>query len=292
MRNTKNASVVLGVFFVTVLCLLPNIGNMDTVSGSHSVSVSAVVQAPPPPEEPKTIVRFTGFAYSNSELTILRNGTFLANTSASSSATFDTAIEMNPGTYTFSIHGKDPNGTVGPTFNISVTVNSGVTLTITGIFLGPTIEVNKNSVKIGDNINFSGYTVPNSTVTLFINPETNASYDIISNGNGYWSKSLIAGENLVNSGTHQAYAKANANGDNSENSKTLNFFVTEETTPNPCDSASPADLNCDGRVNLVDFSILMFYWQEKTPANSRADINRDGLVDIIDFSIMMFYWTG
>jgi len=50
-----------------------------------------------------------------------------------------------------------------------------------------------------------------------------------------------------------------------------------------------ADLNHDGRVNITDFSILLYYWGTN---NACADQNHDGTVDLTDFSIMMFYWTG
>ena len=293
MRNIKNASIIIGVFFVMLFLFIPEIGKADTVSGSLNVSVSAIVQAPPPPEEPDTIVRFAGLAYPGSELTFERNGTFMATVPADPAAKFDVAIEMDPGTYTFSIYGTDADGRERPIFNISVTLTSGVTITITGIFLGPTIETDTLSVQAGDTITFLGVTIPDSKVSLFVSPETITSYDINSDSNGLWSKSLIAGENLLTAGNHEVRSKSTSDqGDISEYSKTVAFTVTEETKPDPCELASRADLNCDGRVNLVDFSILMFYWQENNPANARADINKDGAVNIVDFSIMMFYWTG
>ena len=49
------------------------------------------------------------------------------------------------------------------------------------------------------------------------------------------------------------------------------------------------DLNKDGKVNLVDFSILLYYWKT---THHEADINIDGIVDLADFSIMMYCWTG
>jgi hypothetical protein len=55
------------------------------------------------------------------------------------------------------------------------------------------------------------------------------------------------------------------------------------------DCGSQGDLNCDGFVNLVDFSILLFNWNT---ASTVADINKDGTVSLPDFSIMLFYWTG
>jgi hypothetical protein len=52
-----------------------------------------------------------------------------------------------------------------------------------------------------------------------------------------------------------------------------------------------ADFNCDGKVNSIDFSILLYYWKSKPPfANPRVDINKDGKVDSVDFSIMLYEW--
>ena len=64
---------------------------------------------------------------------------------------------------------------------------------------------------------------------------------------------------------------------------------------NPFDPATgklPSDINLDGFSNLIDLSILLFYWHLTDPNNKRADINHDGIVDIIDFSILLFQWTG
>lgn len=58
---------------------------------------------------------------------------------------------------------------------------------------------------------------------------------------------------------------------------------------NDCD-ARKGDLNCDGRVNLVDLSILMYNWGT-VKNNPRADINVDGKVNLIDFSILLYFWT-
>jgi hypothetical protein len=50
-----------------------------------------------------------------------------------------------------------------------------------------------------------------------------------------------------------------------------------------------ADLNCDGYVDIVDFSI-MYYWFDKSNPPQRVDLSKDGKVDIYDFSIMAYYW--
>lgn len=55
-------------------------------------------------------------------------------------------------------------------------------------------------------------------------------------------------------------------------------------------SALTADLNSDGRVNSVDFGIMMSYWA--STAKPSADINKDGAVNSVDFGILMSQWTG
>lgn len=51
------------------------------------------------------------------------------------------------------------------------------------------------------------------------------------------------------------------------------------------------DINSDGKVNLIDFSIAA-YWYGKPSPPANVDFNADGKVNLIDFSIMAFYWTG
>jgi len=58
----------------------------------------------------------------------------------------------------------------------------------------------------------------------------------------------------------------------------------------PAEGICPrGDLNKDGRVNLIDFSILLYWWGR---TNSCADLNGNGIVDLPDFSVMLYYWTG
>lgn len=51
-----------------------------------------------------------------------------------------------------------------------------------------------------------------------------------------------------------------------------------------------ADLDGDGRVNLVDISILLFYWLK--PAPQKGDLNGDGVVNLKDVSLMLANWTN
>lgn len=60
-----------------------------------------------------------------------------------------------------------------------------------------------------------------------------------------------------------------------------------ELPPGVCHTI--ADLNCDGYVDIIDFSI-MYYWFERTNIPARVDLRSDGRVDLADFSVMAAYW--
>lgn len=52
-----------------------------------------------------------------------------------------------------------------------------------------------------------------------------------------------------------------------------------------------ADFNYDGKVSLIDFSILLGFWKASPPFKNRCvDINRDLEVNSIDFSILLSQW--
>lgn len=63
------------------------------------------------------------------------------------------------------------------------------------------------------------------------------------------------------------------------------------TPTNPTTSCSGADFNTDSKVNSVDFSILLAFWQKQPPfKNPCVDINKDNKVNSVDFSILLYQW--
>ena len=53
-----------------------------------------------------------------------------------------------------------------------------------------------------------------------------------------------------------------------------------------------ADFNTDGAVDLIDFGILIFFWNSAGLINPCVDVNSDGIVDLVDFGVLVFEWTG
>ncbi len=56
-------------------------------------------------------------------------------------------------------------------------------------------------------------------------------------------------------------------------------------------SCNGADFNADNKVNSIDFSILLAFWQKQPPfKNPCVDINKDSKVNSVDFSILLYQW--
>lgn len=289
-------------FVYMIIPLIVLVAGYSFVSAqvSNQVIVTATVPSAPPIEEPDTTVVFRGIAYPNATVTLSQDGSVKSVISTTAQAVFEVSLIVDPGTYTFTIFGLDSYGVDGKTSNFTMTLSSGTTTTISGIFLGPTISADQSSITNGETVTLTGTTVPNSTVNVTLTSpvfgaaagDQHIAVNIASaDTNGRWLQ-LYNADDLVD-GSHEAKAQAiePVNSNVSEFSKSV-FFEVTLTTPDPCGASVPGDINCDGFVNLVDFSILLFYWNTSNPANVRADINIDGIVNITDFSIMLFYWTG
>lgn len=68
---------------------------------------------------------------------------------------------------------------------------------------------------------------------------------------------------------------------------------TKPRPDSPCDNIAlqKADLSGDCRVDLIDLSILLYYYEDEGPSIARYDFNDNGSVDFPDVSVLMFYWT-
>jgi hypothetical protein len=301
-RTTRNRFKYVR-FLMIVVPLIVLIAGYSVVFAqlSQQVTVSATVPEVPPIEEPDTIIIFQGISYPQSTLTIQQDGSVLVEITTDAQARFDVQAIVTPGSHTYSIFGLDGNGVLGKESNFTLTLSTGTTTTISGIFLGPTISVDKTSIGSGETATVSGTTAPNSEVNVTLASQqgfgasAGAPHTAVqianADNNGRWLQLYNANDLAVGPYTAKAQATDPITQSVSEFSKSVAFEVTGTGQPDECTGKLIADINCDGAVDLIDFSILLFYWESDSPANARADINSDGTVDIIDFSIMMFYWT-
>lgn len=249
---------------------------------------------PPPPGAPGVV--FTGWAYSGAEVVVLQDGVEVGKALAGTQADFGAYLEvLNRGVYTFSLWANDSTGKKSNTFSTTFWMEAGTQTTISDIILSPTVSLTKLSVTAGQVIESFGQTVPDSTVEVWLYPEKSGNIldseiikkDGLVSANGEWSLFLNTDDLLDGSYLVKARATITDVG-TSDFSAILkvNIGVAEIEPTGICEGA---DLNHDGKVNLTDFSILLYHWGTDDEC---ADQNHDGTVNLTDFSIMLFYWTG
>ena len=240
-----------------------------------------------------TSVNIYGKGYPRSTIHILKDGEALAKVLANGSADFEYKIsDLTPGPATFAFWAEDGGGNRSITFTTTFQVTQNAVTTVKGIFLPPTIAAKKTSVQKGGTMNFSGQTIPNAKVLLNIDAEDELTQETESDGVGLWDI-VFDTTPLENEMLHTAKAAFTyTNGDEelqSGFSRSIGFYVGEGDME---DMILP-DLNVDGKVNIVDFSILLFHWGgDGGDSSPPADINHDGIVNLTDFSVMIFHWTG
>jgi len=236
-----------------------------------------------------TRVIVEGKAYPGRTVNILIDGDAVGTVRANSSAEFLFTTDIDPGTTSFGFWSTDSSGTRSATFNTTFDVTQGAVTNVSSVFIPPTIRAGDTTVNPGDIIVLSGQTVPSVRVEVYID-----NGDIIltttSDASGNWSVNFNTSRVSVDTHTAKARFIENTGSLSIESTfgTTLSLFVGVEGAP-----VSNSDLNRDGRVDLIDFSILIFWWG--TPGGNSdppADINQNGNVSLEDFSILLFNWTG
>ena len=291
----KNSKIYFLLIFIISGGLILSFFYVQAITIEKQVTISAEVPSPPsppagggggaapPPAVTKVVLK--GLAYPSAKITVLMDGKVAALITADPLANFKAEItDITAGVWTFGLWAEDKEGRRSITFSFTVTVTSGMTTTISGIFIPPTIELEKVNFLKGETLNIYGQTAPESKIEISIeSPEITK--ETKAEKTGDWKYPFDTSP--LDEGSHTTRAKAeDPTGLKSSYSKVSAFYVgkyrVEEVAPR-------ADFNKDGKTNLVDFSILLYWWGKYNPA---VDLNQDGIVNLPDFSILMYYWTG
>ena len=291
----KNSKIYFLLIFIISGGLILSFFYVQAITIEKQVTISAEVPSPPsppagggggaapPPAVTKVVLK--GLAYPSAKITVLMDGKVAALITADPLANFKAEItDITAGVWTFGLWAEDKEGRRSITFSFTVTVSSGMTTTISGIFISPTIELDKVNVLKGETLNIFGQTAPESEITISVeSPEivkkTKAGKE------GDWDYPLDTSP--LEEGSHTTRARAEDPTDlKSSYSKVLAFYVGKYRVAEICPKA---DFNKDGKTNLVDFSIMLYWWGKYNPC---VDQNQDGIINLPDFSILMYYWTG
>lgn len=236
-----------------------------------------------------TEISVTGYSYPGSNINILLDTESVGGVRASSNGRFEFTTEASPGTATMGFWTTDTSGTRSVTFNTTFDVTQGAITNITGIIIPPTIKVSNQNINPGDTVTVSGQAIPSSRIEVHINNSEQIERTV-SDSTGSWSLALNTATLKAAEYTLRARSVSGTSTllSQSSFSSTVQLFVGVDGKV-----TTPSDLNRDGKVNLVDFSILIFWWGSNAGnSDPSADINGNGRVGIEDFSILLFNWTG
>ncbi len=237
-------------------------------------------------------VTITGYTSPRSAVTFLVDGKIAKTATAGSDGSYTVLLDLIArGTYTFGVYSIDAAKIKSSTFSTSFTVVGARASSLSNIMIPPSILVTPDPVNAGTPVVISGYTIPNATVTIENEKEGNAASRKVvtglSNANGAWSISVDS--NSFTNGNYKVRAKAVQTAGLQTNFSNFTNYGVGQAANRPLNT----DLNRDGKVNLVDFSILLFWWGTAGgDSNPPADINSDAKVNLTDFSILLFNWTG
>lgn len=236
-------------------------------------------------------VIINGYAFPNSTVTVLVDGQIVDTTRADSGGDYSITIdEIARGVYTFGVYASGPDDVDSSTFSTSFTVTGARTTVLSNINVAPSILVAPNPVNPGETLTVSGYALPDATI--FIENGRNNSaitgqQQVLSDSNGRWSTTFDTAN--FRTDTYRVRARAEQADGTETNFSEYTFYGVGQEADVPLN----ADLNRDGSVNLIDFSILLFWWNsDGGDSNPPADINQDDRVNLTDFSILLFQWTG
>lgn len=235
-------------------------------------------------------ITFNGWAYPYSPVTLFQDGVVITTVSAHQDATFSVVINnLAVGTYTFSLVTEDTLGRRSTLFTLPIYIPSNSNTTISNIVLTPSISIDKTQVTPGGTIHVSGESVPGSLITISIDSNAFLFTTTASTSGTYaYDVSTVGFSNTK----HTIQTKTTLqNNESSPFGFALLFTVGGKNTTVTEGCASIGDINFDCRVNLIDFSILAYWYKRPSPPPA-LDLNSDGIIDLADFSIMAYYWTG
>lgn len=296
---------LLSVFFSIFTAHAQTASSSETVNVSATVISNTVSPVPPPPpvfisnngvpltnDVGNETVIFKGWAYPSSQVAVLKNGLIINELPANQNGTFEVPVHnISTGVYTFGLRAKDKSGLLSNVISYTIYVGSGVETTVDNIFIPPTISTDKIEVKKGDTVTFFGSTFPNSLISLTVFANNGIVKNTTANSAGDWTYTYTT--QGLELGDYTGKAKAKLLTVSSDYSSPIVFTVgtANKLRPRLSPVKNHCDLNSDSRVNLLDFSIMAF-WYKRLGFPVKVDLNSDGRVNLIDLSILAYCWTG
>ncbi|MDP3963900.1 MAG: hypothetical protein Q8Q39_05390 [bacterium] len=247
---------------------------------------------PFPPLQPLPVITIEGIAYPQSIITILRDGQPAGELTAGANGRFTADFFNIPqGIYTFSLWALDTDKRQSITFASTFSTIAGTKTLVTNLIMPPTIAIGNAFLGEGEALEVFGQASPGSIVEVRISPriagaivpEDILNHQVTAGQDGKWRAEIQTDSLFLD--TYEVRARALLP-DPGWSIFSTTMIISAGGALSACQRA---DINRDGRVGFVDFSILLFEWGR---SGSPADINLDDRVNLVDFSIMLTCWTG
>ncbi len=218
-------------------------------------------------------------------------GTTLASSDTSAPYSF-TASNVPAGSYTFSATAFDNSGASTSTNAVSITVgDTSNNLPIgsfdeirlsDGVIRGWTLDPDSKTASNNVQIYVDGPVGTGSLLTSFSTNILRSDVNTAQSTTGNHGFEYLIPNTYRNGLTHTVYVYGI---DLSDSTKTT--LLTGSPKSFTLSTTLQGDLNKDGIVNSIDWSIMNTKW---LTSDATADINKDGIVNSIDFSIMNNNW--
>jgi hypothetical protein len=271
------------------------------------LSIGSSTPAPPPPPPapssfsgpgpaggpylPTGDVTLDGSTFPSARVFYLRDGKLEGEGTADATGHFNrTFSQLERGTYTWGVYAQDPTAKNSGTYNSVTFINARTNNIVAPIYLSPTVNAT-SSIELGTDLTIEGYAIPRLPVRVVMNrrdaPASGQILTATTTADNAGRYRLTLRSSTLEKGTYEVKAQTIVSEKDQSLFSPPHFVGVGEAVT--LDFGNRSDLNKDGRVNLVDFSILLFHWRTSDPV---ADINQDGTVNLTDFSIMLANWTG
>jgi hypothetical protein len=275
-QNILAAITDTDVIDITAVVPSPNTGGSGSGSGSNS---------------PVGTVTISGYSFPNAKITLLKDGWVVTSLVANSDGTFEILVNsLNLGNYQFSMYSEDKDGITSSPVIVNVSVYQPIGYSYQGVIIPPTIQTNTTTVGSGQTLSVYGYAAPGATVFIDV-PGLRSMGSAIADATGFYRFEV---RDQLAAGVYNFRTRAQIGTETSAYSKPVAVQYFKGTVPPstpPTQLGTCVDYNHDRRVNLIDFSILLFWYNKPDPPKN-IDCNSDNRIDIRDFSVLMYFWTG
>jgi hypothetical protein len=236
---------------------------------------------------PESNVVVSGLASPGMNVSLLKDGQKVATVPAKADGSFQITISgLSSGMYRMQAVGITPGFGVARSDVFNVQVLKDATTKISNVVLPPSIVLAQKDGLY----EIRGVSYPGATVSLYVKNSLVQSSDVQSDG--VYRFSLSVSEYTGDSSVYVITTIQGVTGEYKSVETSLlpaSVGATAPALPSTC--MITGDINADCSVDAVDFFVSRWRYVRDL-FSERFDFNDDGTTDLVDFSIMAFYWTG